>query len=196
MLERELLFWLLTSHRPGRKVLDFLCELVLEWISSSFVILDREKTESYVRSEMVSLLYGVGTGKIELEKGFRNFFRVRVGRLARNLLALGAIEQVDVLYFSQIEEKANRGNGTEDFLERWLFLRADEEQVQLGAKGNGKNGFCQAETLLKALRIERTKEFYPGCLGRRRKSKPKSFVPLLRKEVSNETPQQRDPFSS
>ncbi len=196
MCERELLSWLLTSRRPGRKVLDFLCELVLEMISSSFVILDKEKTENYTRSEMISLMYKIGTGEVKVEDGFGSFFRIRLSRLVKNLLAQEALEQTDQLYFSQIEGRANGENGAEDFLERWLFLKADEEQAPPGAKGNGKNGFCQAETLLKALRIERTKEFYPGCLGRRRKSKPKSFVSLLMKEVSHETPQQRDPFSS
>ncbi len=163
MPEKELLFWLLKSHCPGRKVLDFLCELTLEWISSSFAILDREKVESYVRSEMTSLLYKVGTGLIEVGDGLGYFFSVRLGRLVRNLLRKKAIEPLDLVYFSDIEGRVDGKNRGEDFVERFLALNEDETHPGKTEEGKGKNGSCKQKTLLRAFRIEATKEFYPGC---------------------------------
>lgn len=157
----------------GGKLLDIACELVESHIRFCFAVVKPEVVSNYVRSEMVSLLHGVGSGRIAPPT--HGYLWTRYQRLVKNLLAQGAIKPLECVYFSQIPLEDVRS--WEEAAERFLFHHREEDSEQEAEESNGETGssYLKASTLNKEMALRRVKSFSPGCLREKRHEEPRQL---------------------
>ncbi len=153
---------LIHSGLPGSKLLDLLTDLITGQISFCFAILDGKKVASYARAEVVSLLHGLALG--EIEGPSLNYLITRYNRLVKNLLAQGAIRQVEHVYFSAIPG-AQDLKDWEEAAERYVFNRRQSpEQEEKDTDAKKKYLGPARKTRERELVLRKIPAFRPQCL--------------------------------
>jgi hypothetical protein len=148
-----LLYLLLRSALPARKLLEEPTEFVYLSLMESFETHNPEALKKLIKNDLVALLYQIATNEITTypEEKFATYLRNRILRIFKNALQQDLIS--NPIYFSEI-------NAKEDLQERFLFHTKEAE--------NGRNGkkrsFTQGKTLKREQELAKIQEFHPGVL--------------------------------
>jgi len=160
----SVLIHVLRAGKPGAKVLEFCVETVMELLSGCYVVLDRDRARKAVRSEMVSLLFAVATGRVKAEnpRDFASYLWNRWRRLVRNLLEEEAIRPAEFVYLSQVENPEGV-----PWVDEFLFKFETDVPHTPRKRKKQRRGFTREETRRREAAVLRIREFFPGCLGKR-----------------------------
>jgi len=152
-----LLYLLLRSALPARKLLEELTEFVYLLLVENFESCNPEELRKLIRNDLISLLHGIAIGIIQThpEKKFENYLYNRLVRILKNALQQRLIETP--VYLGTL-------NAKEDMQERFLF-----HQKSKNGKNGKKRSFNQKKTIKREQELMQIMHFHPGVLFKKEK---------------------------
>ena len=176
----NILFWLCDSGLKGSEVLDLMVETVMNTVAMCFRITEPERLRKLVRTEAISLLYGLAVGEIDYpsRSRFGKYLFGRYRRLIMNAAKKGLITAGDLPFSSLLSPHSDKINRREEEELEAIFynqkkanlpkdpaLEKAEEENQNPKKPRAS--FTQEKTkktIKKEFQLLRVKSFHPGCL--------------------------------